>query len=92
MSKKGQHTSVDRELKQTIRWLESFDCVSRVVLGLAESARHSFTPGVIKIQMEVPGGLKIKGYGGRGVQSIYIKIDPEHKQYLIDKINERYPT
>lgn len=88
--KRGQHTSVDRELKRSIAWLESFHCISRVIIGLSESARHAYKPGTLRVQMEVPGGLKLNGYGGRGVCNIFIKIEPEYKQEIVEKIKARY--
>jgi len=88
--KKGKHKSVDKELKPSISWLESLPAVEKIVLGLAESARHSYTPGTIRYQMDTLGGIKIKAYGGRGVMDIYIKVSDENKEGLLEKMRERW--
>lgn len=91
-NKKGKHKSVDKELKTSISWLESLPAVEKIVLGLAESARHSFTPGVIRYQMDTLGGIKVKAYGGKGVMDIFIKVSEENKEELLSKIKKRWET
>lgn len=89
-NKKGKHKSVDKELKPSIQWLESFEAVEKVVLGLCESARHSYKPGTLRYQMDRPGGIKIKAYGGNGVIDIFVKVSEEHKSTLLDLILKRW--
>lgn len=88
--KRGQHTSVMKELKKSITWLESLPYVERVIFGRVECARHAYTPGHLRFQMDAPGGIKIKGYGGTGIMDVYIKVDADHVQELLTKIKERY--
>lgn len=92
MNKKGKHQSVDKELKPSIAWLESQDCVAKVVLGLCECARHAYKPGTLRFQMDAAGGIKIKAYGGNGVIDIYVKVDDEAKGDLLAKIKSRWPA
>jgi len=90
MSKKGKHQSVDKELRQSIRWLESLAAVKKVVLCIVECARHRYKPGVLKYQRPAPGGCIIKAYGGNGVMDVYVKVDEEHLDGLLGQIKERY--
>jgi hypothetical protein len=92
MNKKGKHQTVDKELKPSISWLESQSCVTKVVLGLCESARHAYTPGTLRFQMDSPGGVKLKAYGGNGVIDLYIKVAAEDKEDLLKRIADRWPT
>lgn len=89
-SKKGKHKSVDRELKQSIAWLESLPYTTRVILGLSESARHAYKPGTLRYQIDAAGGVKLKAYGGKGVMDIYVKIDDEYKEELLSQLEERF--
>lgn len=73
---KGKHTSLDKDLKRNIRWLEELPGVKKVVLGICESCRHRYPPGHIRFKSEVEGGIKITGYSGIGVVDIFIKIEP----------------
>lgn len=91
-SKKGKHKTVDKELKQSVGWLEAQDSVTKVVLGLCESARHTYTPGTIRYQMDAPGGVKLKAYGGTGVMDLYVKVSDEEKPELLTKISKRWAT
>lgn len=89
-SKKGKHKTVEKELKQSIKWLESQEVVTKLVLGIGESARHSYTPGTIRYQMDAPGGVKMKAYGGTGVMDLYVKVKDEHKATLLEKVEKRW--
>lgn len=89
-SKLGKHKSVDKELRPSISWLESLPEVLKVVIGLSESARHSFAPGVLRHRSDVAGGIKINGYGGKGVVDIFVKVADEDKQGLISKLQDRW--
>lgn len=88
--KRGSHKSVDKELKPSIQWLESLPCVHKVVLGLCESARHAYKPGTLRYQMDAPGGVKVKAYGGNGVIDVYVKVSEEDKDDFQDKLLGRW--
>ena len=90
MKKRGQHTSVSRELKQAIKWLESLPYVTKVVFGRCEGCRHAYSPGTIRYSGDAPGGIKIKAYSGNGVMDIYAKVDAAHKDTLIKLMQERF--
>ena len=90
MNKRGKHRSVDAELKPSLAWLESLPYVTKVVLGLCESARHAYKPGTLRYQMDAKGGIKIKAYGGNGVIDIYVKVSSEDKETLLAKMKDRW--
>ncbi len=72
MKKRGVHTSVPKELKNAIQALEKRKDVNRIILGPSESARHRYAPGHIRYAMDIPGGIKARGYTGGGVIEIFI--------------------
>jgi len=91
MSKLGKHTSMDKELKRSVAWLERYECVTKVVLGITESCRHTYRPGTLRYKMDAPGGIKVNGYTGNGVIDIYVKIEPiEKKEKLVDAIRDKH--
>lgn len=90
MALQGKHQSMGKDLKRSIRWLETIPSVKKVVLGFSEACRHKYAPGVIRFKMDVDGGIKVNGYSGTGVTDIFVKIDPiedreQVKTMLIEK-------
>ena len=91
--KKGKHTSLDKAMKPSIRWLENMSCITKVVLGISESCRHKYAPGTLRFKMDVDGGIKLNGYSGLGVTDIFIKIDPiTERERIKALIKERFLT
>lgn len=88
MSKMGKHTSMGKELKRSVKRLESLPYVDKIVLGRAEAARHTFAPGTLRYKFDSPGGIKVNGYTGTGVIDIYIKVDPAYHAELIEYIKK----
>lgn len=93
MRKNGKHKTLAKELKQTVAWLESFDEIKKIILGISEACRHRYTPGTIRVQSEVLGGLVLNGYSGNGITKIYIQISPpERITDVREMIKKRFPT
>lgn len=92
MSKLGKHKKSCKELRPAIKWLESLPEVLRVILGIHETARHSFSPGFIRYKLNTQGGIKLNGYSGNGVIDIFVKVAIENKEKLILKIKDRWPN
>jgi len=86
MNKKGKHTSVEKELKRNLLWLERLDCVTKVVIGSSEACRHRYSPGTIRFKMDVDGGIKVNGYSGKGVTDIFIRIVPISKREEVKQL------
>jgi len=57
-------------------WIENIPGVTKIILGFSESCRHKYSPGHVKIKIDVDGGIKINGYSGKGVTDIFIRVDP----------------
>jgi len=84
--KRGKHRTTDKEMERTIKWLESLDCVDKVVLERVESCRHKSTTGSVRIKKELDNGVKLAGYTSLGVVDIFIKSnDIEKLKELIEK-------
>ena len=92
MEKTGRHKSLDKDLKRSVEWLKNFDYVTKVVIGISECCRHKYAPGTLRWKSDVPGGIKINGYSGKGVTDLFIKIDPiEQRPTLKMLLSERFP-
>jgi len=65
-----------KDLKRSVKWLETIPSIKKVVLGFSEACRHKYAPGCIRFKMDVDGGIKVNGYSGKGVTDIFIKIEP----------------
>ena len=91
--KKGRHKSLGPILKRSVKWLESFESVKKVILGFTEACRHKYTPGHLKVLGDKPGGIKLKAYSGNGVVSIFVKIEPiEDRDEIKSKLEEKFPS
>lgn len=89
VNKITQH-HVGKELKKGLAWLESLPEVKKIFLGMSASARHAYTPGAIRYQMDVTGGVKVIGYTGNGVVNIVVTIDAAHKQEFLEKLASKW--
>lgn len=91
MEKTGRHKSLDKDLKRSIEWLQSFPFVTKTVIGISECCRHKYSPGVLRWKSDVPGGIKMNGYSGKGVTDIFVKVDPiEHREHVKQMLLERF--
>lgn len=90
MSKKGKHTSVEKNLRRAVRWLESLGQIRRVILGRTESCRHSFPAGHVRHRRDVPGGFKANGYGGSVIIDMFIGVEPDNMDDVKEAIKERF--
>ena len=88
MKKRGKHTSLDPNIKRSVAWLESLKEVQRVIITRTESCRHKFSPGILRVRHDAPGGFRINGYGGNCISDIFIKTD--YTTLVKDKITERF--
>jgi len=89
-SKRGKHTSVDKELKKSIKWLEGLDCVKKVVFSSCESCRHSFKPGTIRYSRDESAGVKLIGHGGTGIMNIFVKVEDENKEAFLELLKSKF--
>ena len=88
---RGRHQTLDKELKRSIRWLETIEGVSKIVIGQSEACRHKYTPGYLRFKMDVDAGITLNGYSGNGVVNLFIKIKPiETRESVKQKIAEKF--
>jgi hypothetical protein len=92
MTKRGRHTSVDKNLRRAVLWLESLETVRRVILGFTESCRHSFPAGHLRHRHDVPGGFKMNGYGGSTIVDIFVGLDDEDLENVKALIEAKFPN
>lgn len=90
MSKRGQHQSLCHAADRSVRWLEMFECVEKVILGRSESCRHKYAPGTIRLTTEVEAGFKIKIYGGTGVTDGYLYLPTDCRAVIQLEIAKRF--
>lgn len=87
---RGKHQSLDKDLKKSIRWLETVPGVKKIVIGISESCRHRYAPGQLRLKADVDGGIKINGYSGNGVVDLFIKIEPISRREHVKEAINRY--
>ena len=91
-SKKGKHKTLDKKLELSVQWLQKFECVKKVIINRTEGCRHAYAAGHMRVKSDVEGGIKINGYGGRGVTDLFVRIEPikdrdRLKNHIEDKFN-----
>lgn len=88
---RGRHQTLDKELKRSIRWLETIEGVSKIVIGQSEACRHKYAPGYLRFKMDVDAGITLNGYSGNGVVNLFIRIKPiESRDAVKKKIVEKF--
>lgn len=90
-SKKGKHTSAGKKLKLSLKWLEGFKEVEKVILSFTESCRTTYSPGHLRHTIDSPGGIKLVGHSGNGVVKIFVKVSDENKETLLKAIKKKFP-
>ena len=82
---RGKHTSLNKELKNAVIWLERQTYVTKIVLGPYHNCRHHYTLGLLKYQRDIDAGIKVNGYDGDGIRDIFVYIDPIEKREEVKK-------
>jgi len=59
-------------LKRALDVIIGLPSVNRIIIGLSKGTRHSRPVGSIKLQGIMPTGVKMVGYGDRGVTSFFV--------------------
>lgn len=88
--KKGRHTTTGKALKPSIKWLESFPEVEKVVLSLSESCRTTYPPGHLRYTRDTPAGVKLVGHSDNGIINIFVKVSKENKDKILKEIEKKF--
>jgi len=59
-------------LKRALDAIVSLPSVDLIIVGVSKGTRHNRPVGSIKLQGIAPNGLKIVGYGDRGVTTFFV--------------------
>lgn len=77
MPSRGRHQSSSKECLKIIKRIEQVPGVAGVIIGRSyggKSLGRNRTTGSVRIQREVPGGLKAVTQSAKGLQEIFIRI------------------
>jgi hypothetical protein len=83
----GPHTTVhSAALKRALDVIVGLPSVDRIIIGPSKGTRHNRPVGSIKLQRIMPNGVRMVGYGDRGVTSFFIVTsNPEAARQEIAK-------
>jgi hypothetical protein len=76
MPSRGRHQTTSKECRAMIRRIEALDGVTAVIIGRSyggKSLAQGSATGTLKIQRQLPGGLKAVTQSAKGLQEIYIQ-------------------
>lgn len=90
--KQGKHKSMDNKVKLSVRWLERYDFVQKVILGASHNCRHKYSPGTVRITRKIDAGFKVNLYGGTGVTTAYIYTDHADREELQKALALRFDS
>lgn len=83
MPSRGRHQSTSKECRNLIRSIEAMDGVVGVIIGRSyggKSLGKGDATGAIRVQRQVPGGLKAVMQSEKGLQEIFIRIKAEQEE------------
>lgn len=78
MPSRGRHQSTCKECRATIRRIEAMEGVQGVIIGRSyggKSLGGEAGTGSIRVQREMPGGIKAVMQSARGLQEIFIRVE-----------------
>jgi hypothetical protein len=88
---RGKHQSLTKDLKPSIKWLESLNGVTKIVIGISEACRHKYSPGHLRFKSDADGGIKLNAYSGNGVVNLFVRINPiTERDNIKDKIQQQF--
>ncbi|MFK7912193.1 MAG: DUF2103 domain-containing protein [Akkermansiaceae bacterium] len=91
MPSRGRHQSSSKECLKAIRKIESLTGVVGVIIGRSyggKSLGKNATTGSVRVQREVPGGLKAVTQSSKGLQELFIRTEEGSAEEVWRKIEE----
>ena len=81
----SNHQTLHKGIKKPVKLLEKQEYVKKVVIGPYHNCRHKYSPGMILYKSDIKNGIKVFGYDGSGVFTLYVYIDPfDKKQEMVN--------
>lgn len=91
MPSRGRHQSTSKEGRALIRKIEALDGVIGVIIGRSyggKSLGRTSRTGAIRIQRPVAGGLKAVTQSAKGLQEIFIRIEPGRETEIAEWVQD----
>lgn len=91
MPSRGRHQSTSKECLQTLKKIEAIEGVIGTIIGRSyggKSLGKTSRTGAVKIQRKQPGGLKAVTQSAKGLQEVFIRIDPNFEETILEKIKQ----
>ena len=91
MPSRGRHQSTSKECRDLLRRIEALEDVVAVIIGRSyggKSLGKGSRTGAIRIQREVPGGLKAVIQSAKGIQEIFIRTKPGKDDEVAEAIQD----
>lgn len=85
----GRHKSMEKSLQPAFKWLQTVPGVNRVIVGVSTLCRHSYKPGTLRYIRSEAGGIRLRGYNGRGVTEFFV-ITKRHAD-VFTAIQKKFP-
>lgn len=93
MPSRGRHQSTSKECRTLLKKIEAMTGVVAVIIGRSyggKSLGQRSATGAIKIQRQMPGGLKAVMQSEKGLQEIYIRTEANCEEVITNAIAERF--
>lgn len=91
MPSRGRHQSTSKECLQTMKKIEAMKGVIGVIIGRSyggKSLGKTSRTGAIKIQRKQSGGLKAVTQSAKGLQELFIRIEADTEDSVIEAIGK----
>jgi len=91
MPSRGRHQSTSKECLHALKKIEALKGVVGVIIGRSyggKSLGKSSRTGAVKVQRRQPGGLKAVTQTAKGLQELFIRIEPGREQAVADAIKQ----
>ena len=90
-AKRAKHTSLAKEIRRPVHWVEQLPEVSKVVMGRHDACTHRYRKGCMRVVGFTDAGFRLRAYTGAGVQEIFVCVEPiSAKEKVATVITERY--
>lgn len=89
MPKRGRHQSTSKECRALIRRIESLDGVAGVIIGRSyggKSLGGAAGTGSVRVQRQMPGGIKAVMQSSKGLQEIFIRVEERQIRAVLKSI------